>query len=596
MGGAQSRVENMGSNKLLQRLASPEHISVDDVFWNRLLLFERRPFTLNEDEILYEKCKNLCTMFAANNLKSGNFGSIIRVFLSKSAEVLVAAELDDGTCSLFTHNALLVIRHFLRQLIHKYPESEIIRQLEAQGSSSTKRPDAEPMLAQLIDSLIDIIVHVPVRDATYYLHMETTRTLLTLLSLSQFTVESSSALEVYRLIYQNRQAESFLLTLVSRLISQHKQPEESAGSIILHIADFFGLITPPTDPDHSPLARSSVLLITVLINHCLDGNNVFRNSLSNISDGMNNLFKSICCALDKEETTLVLYYLLHRNTHFRSFVLSRSDIPSLVLPMLRTIYRGSDNNCHHMYMSLIILLILTEDNVFNKKIHTTIIKNIQWYTDRNLTEISLGGLIILVTTRTVQYNLLKMRDEYLHTNCLAALANMSSQFTELHSYVCQRLIGLFEVLAKTYNRANQELVAIERALRIILEVLNSCLSNQLVHNTNLVYTLLYKKDIFETFRNNPAFQDIIHNLDQVMQYFTSKLDLEGESCNDVDKVSAVIVKAAQQWPTHRLQKFPELKFKYVEEEKPEEFFIPYVWSLVTQYSNVYWQTSLFRQH
>jgi len=29
-----------------------------------------------------------------------------------------------------------------------------------------------------------------------------------------------------------------------------------------------------------------------------------------------------------------------------------------------------------------------------------------------------------------------------------------------------------------------------------------------------------------------------------------------------------------------LQKLPELKFKYVEEEQPEEFFIPYVWSLV----------------
>ncbi|MEE6514466.1 hypothetical protein FKM82_022628 [Ascaphus truei] len=28
------------------------------------------------------------------------------------------------------------------------------------------------------------------------------------------------------------------------------------------------------------------------------------------------------------------------------------------------------------------------------------------------------------------------------------------------------------------------------------------------------------------------------------------------------------------------RKFPELKFKYVEEEQPEEFFIPYVWSLV----------------
>lgn len=29
-----------------------------------------------------------------------------------------------------------------------------------------------------------------------------------------------------------------------------------------------------------------------------------------------------------------------------------------------------------------------------------------------------------------------------------------------------------------------------------------------------------------------------------------------------------------------VQKFPELKFKYVEEDQPEDFFIPYVWSLV----------------
>ena len=28
-----------------------------------------------------------------------------------------------------------------------------------------------------------------------------------------------------------------------------------------------------------------------------------------------------------------------------------------------------------------------------------------------------------------------------------------------------------------------------------------------------------------------------------------------------------------------LKKFPELKFKYVEEEQPEDFFVPYVWTL-----------------
>lgn len=38
------------------------------------------------------------------------------------------------------------------------------------------------------------------------------------------------------------------------------------------------------------------------------------------------------------------------------------------------------------------------------------------------------------------------------------------------------------------------------------------------------------------------------------------------------------------------QKFPELKFRYVEEEQPEEFFIPYVWSMVHSTSSLYWST------
>ncbi len=36
---------------------------------------------------------------------------------------------------------------------------------------------------------------------------------------------------------------------------------------------------------------------------------------------------------------------------------------------------------------------------------------------------------------------------------------------------------------------------------------------------------------------------------------------------------------AKQFPLDRLKKFPDLKFKYVEEEQPEDFFVPYIWSL-----------------
>lgn len=39
-----------------------------------------------------------------------------------------------------------------------------------------------------------------------------------------------------------------------------------------------------------------------------------------------------------------------------------------------------------------------------------------------------------------------------------------------------------------------------------------------------------------------------------------------------------------------VQKFPDLKFKYVEEDAPEEFFIPYVWTLVTKYGCVHFNS------
>jgi dymeclin len=64
---------------------------------------------------------------------------------------------------------------------------------------------------------------------------------------------------------------------------------------------------------------------------------------------------------------------------------------------------------------------------------------------------------------------------------------------------------------------------------MVLEIINSALSNQLVYCPNLVYTLLYKRHVFESFRSNPAFQDIIQNIDMVIGFFTSRLQrVQGE--------------------------------------------------------------------
>lgn len=61
----------------------------------------------------------------------------------------------------------------------------------------------------------------------------------------------------------------------------------------------------------------------------------------------------------------------------------------------------------------------------------------------------------------------------------------------------------------------QDLNVIEEVIRMMLEIINSCLCNSLHHNPNLVYALLYKRELFEQFRMHPSFQDIMQNLDTV---------------------------------------------------------------------------------
>ena len=62
---------------------------------------------------------------------------------------------------------------------------------------------------------------------------------------------------------------------------------------------------------------------------------------------------------------------------------------------------------------------------------------------------------------------------------------------------------------------------------MVLEIINSCLSSSLHHNPNLVYTLLYQKEMFAMFRTHPTFQDVIVNIDTVLAYFSGRLEQMG---------------------------------------------------------------------
>ena len=62
------------------------------------------------------------------------------------------------------------------------------------------------------------------------------------------------------------------------------------------------------------------------------------------------------------------------------------------------------------------------------------LKNVTWFKERTLTEITLGGLLILVVIRTIQFNMTRMR--VIHSMCIlqnATIGYGSRQETSHHA-------------------------------------------------------------------------------------------------------------------------------------------------------------------
>uniref|UniRef100_A0A8C1K095 Dymeclin n=1 Tax=Cyprinus carpio TaxID=7962 RepID=A0A8C1K095_CYPCA len=437
MGANTSQVSDLSESQSIRTLIGPDAISENEPFWNQLISFTFTSPTCSADaKLLEEAVVPLAKTLIQNNPRSGNFGALVRVFLSRTKELKISTECQDQLFIWQAHNALFLVRCLLKVFIRQMNEEELHLQFSYQERApGTYDSICEDLLEELVCNLVHLIVEVPLLDITYNILFEAVTTLLVLLS----------------------------------------------------------------------------------------------------------------------------YQLFHKE----------------VLPILEILYHVEERNSHHVYMALIILLILTEDDTFNRSIHEVMLKNISWYTERVLTEISLGSLLILVVIRTIQFNMTRTRDKYLHTNCLAALANMSAQFRNLHQYAAQRIISLFALLSKKHNKVleqatqslrgplgaddttvlpdyAQDLNVIEEVIRMMLEIINSCLSNSLHHNPNLLYALLYKRELFEQFRSHPSFQDIMQNLDTVIGFFSQRLEQAGSDLS-VERVQEVIKKGAAALPKERLK-------------------------------------------
>lgn len=318
------------------------------------------------------------------------------------------------------------------------------------------------------------------------------------------------------------------------------------------------------------------------------------------------LFDTLGMFLGDETAILLLYSLVHGNSDFLEYVLVRTDLDTLLMPILETLYNASRRTSNQIYMLLIILLILSQDSSFNASIHKLILPSVPWYKERLLHQTSLGSLMVIILIRTVKYNLSKLRDVYLHTNCLATLANMAPHAHRLSAYASQRLVSLFDMLSRKYNKLAElmdDKMHIDKAnspegdsiaedvstelhiytdfLRIVLEILNAILTYALPRNPEVVYAIMHRQEVFQPFKNHPRFNELLENIYTVLDFFNSRMDAQGMNGGwSVEKVLQVIIINCRSWRGEGMKMFTQLRFTYEQESHPEEFFIPYVWQLV----------------
>lgn len=89
MGITQSRYEDLSKNVCLDQFCGTESIGPNDTFWNRFLSFNIRPPVTRNDQIeLGARLDSTCQRLLANNLNTGNFGSLITVALMRTNELL----------------------------------------------------------------------------------------------------------------------------------------------------------------------------------------------------------------------------------------------------------------------------------------------------------------------------------------------------------------------------------------------------------------------------------------------------------------------------------------------------------------------------
>ncbi|OUC47636.1 hypothetical protein D917_06794 [Trichinella nativa] len=638
MGGQISSYSKIGDNLLVRQFVGNEPISVNDPFWNSFLSFNlSHPSLKSEWEMFEKSIDDSLKSLVHNTVNTGNFASLIQVFIRR------ASELRESSHKLFfwqTNNAMFIIRTCCKFFSKNLTDEAVLRVFvtkvkEREDVESSADVSSENCLEEFVSSIIAILIDLPVNWITIKALMESLSCLLVLLSREVYEGNVISTAVAKMMLFGKCAIHAPLLTKTLLLLySKHaedacpleKTDQFGGGSIFVGLANSLMELLQIDNNDKEKQVKSITLgdqalnVLLLLVSHNTPEGTIhpFRQALFSFINSQEQsmvtlpttsvvcfkinfteLYDQICSRSGDKPSLLLLYFLLYKNVEFRNYVLSRVNLQNLILPILKVLHTSSqtdvDSNLgsQHLYLALIVIPAKGAE---------------EWFAERSVRDLTLGGLAVLILVKIIQKNLFVYRDRYLQTNCLAALANMSSNFKELPSSVCQKLIDLLDRLSKRHARfvkrkelsmkyivteevnnqieLFQDVTALEEAMRMFLEILNSALMHNLTHNIHLVYAILHQKDLFRDFEQHPMFQDLIWNITCVINFFSTRLREVGTETS-VETILEDIKTAMFHWNPEGLKKFPDLKFKYVEDQNTEEFFVPYIWNIIYNKGGLY---------
>jgi hypothetical protein len=349
------------------------------------------------------------------------------------------------------------------------------------------------------------------------------------------------------------------------------------------------------------------------------------------------LYDSFGRSLHTEVGVLMLYTLYQACPRIAETMVVRSELDRLVLPLLRTLYFSSNAQTYvakdfndakttdrpstikldirnfqfrsfsQLYVIVILLLLFSQDTIFGRDAFRRIrISHVPWYKERNLRNINLGSVVLLTLLRSLLFNLHRLQDSFLLSNCCAVLQNLSPSIVDLHDYTAMRLAAVTVSVMKMHlklstSSSGQEtkeqrgeiedflttpVSMYDEVARTLLETIYKCLAPKTIErNLHLVYALVYHQaDFVRVLSGKKLYATKLLERIQSVISEASKI-IQDEGARTASKALSVLEGRVEHLQkiaeaTKRKKESEDIVFTYEEEVDPEIFFVPYVWETI----------------